>query len=61
MNAQAAEARRAYKRRWAKENPDKIRRYQQTYWSRKAEQAEAASRSDTDTKSDTGQEGGKKD
>jgi hypothetical protein len=60
MTAQAAEARRAYKRKWAKQNPEKIRQYQQTYWNRKAAQAEreaeAASRSDTAPE----QEGGKK-
>lgn len=60
MTAKAAEARRAYKRKWAKQNPEKIRQYQQTYWSRKAEQAEreaeAASRSDTAAPE---QEGGK--
>lgn len=59
MTAKAAELRRAYKRQWAQQNPDKIRQYQQTYWDRKAEQAEreaeAASRSDTAPE----QEGGK--
>lgn len=32
----AKEARRAYKRRWAKENPDKIREQQRRYWERQA-------------------------
>jgi hypothetical protein len=41
MTAQAVEARRAYKRKWAKSNPDKIRKYQETYWTKKAEQAAA--------------------
>lgn len=39
MTTQAAEARRSYKREWAKRNPDKIREYQQRYWTKKAEEA----------------------
>lgn len=39
MTDKATEARRAYKRKWARENPDKIREYQARYWDRKAEQA----------------------
>lgn len=60
MTAQAAEARRAYKRKWAKQNPEKIRQYQQAYWNKKAEQAEkaAAAISRTDTAASE-QEGGK--
>lgn len=60
MNAKAAEARKAYKREWAKKHPDKIRAYQQRYWNKKAEQAEAASRSDTSNTTDTTQGGGAK-
>lgn len=57
----AAEARKAYKREWAKKHPDKIREYQRRYWTKKgaeatASEAEAASRSDTAPE----QEGGKK-
>ena len=37
MNEAAAEARRAYKRAWAKANPDKIRAQQERYWTKKAE------------------------
>ena len=50
MTAQAAEARRAYKRNWAAEHPEKIREYQRRYWNKKGEQAEAEvpSRSDTE-------------
>jgi hypothetical protein len=44
MTDKAKEARRAYKRKWAKENPDKIRAQQERYWNKKAEQAEAAER-----------------
>lgn len=41
MNAKAAAARRAYKRKWAKENPEKIRAQQERYWTKKAEQEAA--------------------
>ena len=36
MNEAAKEARRAYKRKWAKENPDKVRAAQERYWKKKA-------------------------
>lgn len=39
MTSQATEARRAYKRAWAKKNPDRIREYQEKYWTKKGEQA----------------------
>ena len=32
----AKEARRAYKRQWARENPDKVKAAQARYWERKA-------------------------
>ena len=41
MNEQAKAARRAYKRKWAKDNPEKIKAQQERYWSKKAEQAAA--------------------
>ena len=41
MNKQAVEARRAYKRKWAKEHPDKVREYQRKYWTKKGEEAAA--------------------
>ena len=41
MSEKAAAARREYQRKWAKENPEKIREYQKRYWIKKAEQAEA--------------------
>jgi hypothetical protein len=41
MTEQAMEARRAYKREWAKRNPDKVKATQERYWQRKAEQAAA--------------------
>lgn len=42
----AKEARRAYKRQWAKRNPEKIRAQQARYWERKAAQAPAGQRED---------------
>ncbi len=42
MNEQAKEARRAYKRKWNHEHPEQVKRYQNTYWTKKAEQAAAA-------------------
>lgn len=47
MTEKALEARRAYKRKWAKENPDKVKRYQEKYWSKKAAEAEAAAEAET--------------
>lgn len=41
MTEAAKEARRAYQRKWNRENPDKLREYKERYWERKAEQAEA--------------------
>lgn len=37
MTETAAEARRAYKRKWAKENPDKIKAQQERYWEKVAD------------------------
>lgn len=42
MNEAAKEARRAYKRKWQRENPDKVKQYQEKYWSRKAQEAAEA-------------------
>lgn len=36
MNENAKAARNAYKRKWAKENPDKVRAQQERYWNKKA-------------------------
>lgn len=40
MNEKAAAARRAYKRKWAKKNPDKVKAQQERYWTKKAAEAE---------------------
>jgi hypothetical protein len=42
MNEKAIEARRAYKRKWAQDNPDKVKAQQTRYWEKKAAQAEQA-------------------
>ena len=38
MTQEAIEARRAYKRQWAQQHPDKIREYAERHWTKKAEQ-----------------------
>lgn len=42
MTEQAAAARRAYKRKWAHNNPDKVKAAQARYWEKKAQQDETA-------------------
>lgn len=42
MTEQAAAARRAYKRNWAKENREKVRAQQERYWQKRAERETAA-------------------
>ena len=42
MNDAAAEARRAYKRKWAKEDPESVKKSQEKYWTRKAAEMAAA-------------------
>ena len=41
MTEQAAAARRAYKREWARNNRDKVKAQQERYWARKAAEAAA--------------------
>ena len=41
MTEKAAEARREYKRQWAKANRDKVRAAQERYWQKIADQREA--------------------
>ncbi len=36
LSPEAQEARRRYKREWARRNPDKVRAQQERYWMRKA-------------------------
>ena len=42
MTPEALEARRAYKRAWAKRNPDKVRAQQERYWAKQAAQQKEA-------------------
>ena len=39
MTPEAKKARREYKRNWQRSNPDKVRKYQATYWEKKAMEA----------------------
>ncbi|MCR4745526.1 MAG: hypothetical protein K5894_09915 [Lachnospiraceae bacterium] len=41
LDEKAKEARRAYKRQWARNNPDKIRAQQERYWQKKAKERES--------------------
>lgn len=36
----AKEARKAYRREWAKKNPDKVKEHQARYWNKKAKELE---------------------
>lgn len=56
MTPEAREARKAYKREWAKKNPDKIRQYQETFWNKKAQEAAAAAEADTGTETEEGEQ-----
>lgn len=40
MTEKGKEARRAYKREWARRNPEKIREQQQRYWNKRGESGE---------------------
>ncbi len=42
MNEKAKEARRAYRRKWAKDNPEKVKAQQERYWQKKAALLEEA-------------------
>ena len=48
MTDAATKARNAYRREWAKKNPDKVKAQQQRYWTKKA--AEAATHTPTEGK-----------
>ncbi len=41
MENKAAEARRAYMREWRRKNRERVKAYNERYWNRKAEAAEA--------------------
>lgn len=40
MTKAARAARNAYKRKWAKENPDKVKAQQIRFWAKKAQEAQ---------------------
>lgn len=40
MNENAIKARREYRRKWAKANPEKVKAQQERYWTKKAAEAE---------------------
>lgn len=42
LNEQAAAARRAYKRKWAQDNREKVKAQQERYWTKKAAEQAAA-------------------
>lgn len=41
LSEDARRARREYKRRWNRENPDKVTKHQQTYWEKKGREQQA--------------------
>lgn len=41
MTEAAKEARRAYKRAWNREHREQVKQHQETYWAKRAAQAEA--------------------
>ena len=46
MNENAIKARREYRRKWAKANPDKVKAQQERYWAKRAAEAEKAAAAD---------------
>ena len=40
MSEAAREARNAYKRKWAKDNPEKVKAATRRYWEKKAQEAQ---------------------
>lgn len=48
MNEAAKAARREYKRNWQRKNRDKVKKYQEDYWNRKAQEAAAATQTAID-------------
>ena len=52
MEQAAIEARREYHRNWQRKNADKVKRYKERYWEKKAAEAAAA-----DSQEDQGDKG----
>lgn len=42
MTEEAKEARRKYRREWQRNNPEKVREYQEKYWNKRAAAAATA-------------------
>lgn len=42
MTAEAIKARKAYKKKWQQDNPEKVKQYQCRYWEKKAAAAAEA-------------------
>ena len=40
LSEKAKEAKKEYYKKWRKKNPDKIKKYQEDYWNRKAQKFE---------------------
>lgn len=41
MTEEQKEARRAYRRKWAKDHPEKVAEYQSRFWQKKADEMKA--------------------
>lgn len=54
MNEAAKAARREYKRKWQRENRDKVKQYQENYWTKKAQEAAGTDNDETATEKHTG-------
>ena len=46
LSPEAAELRRAYRRKWNAEHPEKVRRYNAEFWERRAAEFHAARRAE---------------
>ena len=53
MDERALEARRAYRRQWAKDHPDRVRAWQERYWAKKAAQTQSLAQSLADKEGGT--------
>ena len=53
MDAEARKAQREYYKAWRAKNPEKVRKYKEDYWKRKAEQMKEAKRDGEGQRADT--------
>ncbi len=49
MNDKAREMRLQYRRKWYRENKEKVKAYQERYWAKKAAEAEATNQAETES------------